>query len=75
MWRTFRERRNAAHKWIFAGAPAFLVLILTVPALRHAFNFSPLPPLGWLIAVGAGVSGVAWFEIYKAVATRRPKVV
>ncbi|SBS73750.1 Cation transport ATPase [uncultured Mycobacterium sp.] len=72
MWRTFRERRNTALKWMLAGAPALLVLILTVPALRHAFNFGPLPPLGWLIAVGAGVAGVAWFEVYKAVATRRP---
>lgn len=72
VWRTFRERRNGALKWILAGAPALLVLILTVPALRHAFNFGPLPPLGWLIAVGAGVAGVAWFEIYKAVRARRP---
>jgi Ca2+-transporting ATPase len=71
VWRTFRERRNAALKWILAGAPALLVVILTVPALRHAFNFGPLPPLGWLVAVGAGVAGVAWFEVYKAVAARR----
>lgn len=71
IWRTFRERRNSALKWILAGAPALLVLILTVPALRHAFNFGPLPALGWLIAVVAGFVGVAWFEIYKAVAAHR----
>ncbi|MGY4710574.1 P-type ATPase [Mycolicibacterium sp. CBM1] len=44
----------------------------TVPALRHAFNFGPLPALGWLVAVVAGVAGVVWFEIYTAVAARRP---
>lgn len=71
VWRTFRERRNPALKWLLVGAPTLLVLILTVPALRHAFNFGPLPLLGWVVAVGAGVAGVAWFEVYKSVAAHR----
>ena len=70
VWRTFRERRNRALKWILAGAGVLLVAILTAPGLRHAFNFGPLPPLGWLVAVGAGLLGVAWFEIYKAFGAR-----
>lgn len=67
VWQTFRERRNPALKWILLGASTLLVTILTVPGLRHAFSFGPLPPAGWLIALAAGVLGVAWFEIYKAV--------
>ncbi|MGI9164542.1 MAG: cation-translocating P-type ATPase [Mycobacterium sp.] len=63
--RTFRERRNPALKWILIGAGVLLVAILTMPGLRHAFNFGPMPPVGWLIAVGAGLLGVTWFEIYK----------
>ena len=55
VWRTFRERRNSALKWILAGAGGLLGAIL-VPGLRHAFNFGPLPPTGWLVAVGAGLS-------------------
>lgn len=65
VWSTFRQRRNPALKWILAGAGGLLVTILTVPGLRHAFNFGPIPPTGWLIAVGAGLLGVTWFEIYK----------
>ncbi|MGB8503455.1 cation-translocating P-type ATPase [Mycobacterium sp.] len=71
VWRTFRERRNSALKWILAGAGVLLVAILTVPGLRHAFNFGPLPPTGWVVAVGAGLLGVAWFEIYKVITARQ----
>ncbi len=70
-WKAFRERRNPALKWILIGASALLVTILTVPALRKAFSFGPLPPNAWLVAVAAALLGVAWFEIYKAVGTRR----
>ena len=71
VWRTFRERRNSALKWILAGAGVLLVAILTVTGLRHAFNFGPLPPTGWVVAVGGGLLGVAWFEIYKVITTRQ----
>ncbi len=42
-----------------------LIVLLTVPALRHAFSFGPMTPLDWLVALVAGLIGVAWFEIYK----------
>ena len=71
VWRTFRERRNPAVKWILLGASLLLIAILTVPGLRHAFNFGPLPPTGWLVAIGAGLLGVAWFEIYKVINARQ----
>lgn len=72
VWSTFRQRRNPALRWILAGAGVLLVAILTVPGLRHAFNFGPIPPTGWLIAVGAGLLGVAWFEIYKIFGSNHP---
>lgn len=72
VWQTFRDRRNPALKWILLSAGVLLVTILTVPGLRHAFSFGPLPPIGWLVAVSAGLLGVAWFEIYKAFGTSRP---
>ncbi len=70
VWRTFRQRRNPALKWIVLGAGALLITILSLPGLRHAFSFGPMPPIGWLIAAASGVLGVAWFEIYKAFRTQ-----
>ncbi len=69
IWRSFRERRNRTLKWILAATTTALVLILTVPTLRDAFDFGPLRPVDWVVAMLAGSLGVAWFEVYKA--TRR----
>jgi Ca2+-transporting ATPase len=41
------------------------VVLLTVPGLRDAFNFGPMEPWEWLVALVAGSLGVAWFEAYK----------
>lgn len=65
VWQTFRERRNGALRWILLGAGGLLLAILTVPGLRRAFNFGPMPPTGWVIAVAAALLGVTWFEVYK----------
>ena len=65
VWRTFRERRNRTLKWVVGGAVLLLVVLLSVPGLRGAFNLGPLAPGDWLLAVVAGAAGVAWFEIYK----------
>ncbi|OBB82678.1 cation-translocating P-type ATPase [Mycobacterium sp. 852002-30065_SCH5024008] len=71
IWRTFRERRNRALKWILGATASLLIVVLTLPGPRRAFNFGPITPWDWLIAVAAGFIGVAWFEIYKAVVARR----
>jgi Ca2+-transporting ATPase len=65
IWQSFRQRKNAALKWILIGAVALLVLLLTVPTLRDAFSFGAMRPFDWLVAVVAGFVGVAWFEAYK----------
>ncbi|MGO4121742.1 cation-translocating P-type ATPase [Arthrobacter sp. YAF16] len=70
VWRTFRERRNRTLKWVVGGAALFLVVLLSVPGLRGAFDLGPLGPGDWLLALVAGAAGVVWFEIYKTV--RRP---
>ena len=70
-WRTFRERRNRALKWILGATTSLLIVVLTVPGLRRAFNFGPITVRDWIVAVSAGLIGVAWFEIYKTVAARR----
>lgn len=70
LWRTFRERRNRTVKWILAAAVALLVLVLSVPGLRRAFDLGAISPTDWVIAFVAAFIGVAWFEIYKVVARR-----
>ena len=62
---SFRERANPTLKWILPSAIAMVIVLLTVPALRDAFNFGPLHPLDWVVAVIAGFASVIWFEIYK----------
>jgi Ca2+-transporting ATPase len=66
IWHSMRERSNPTVKWILGGAGGLLVLLLSVPALRAAFNLGPMQPLDWGVAVVAGFLGVAWFEVYKA---------
>jgi len=74
IWASLRARRNPTVKWILAGATALLILLLIVPALRAAFRFGALAPLDALVVVGAGLAGVAWFEVYKVVrAARAPR--
>ena len=62
---SFRERANPTLKWILPAAVAMVVVLLTVPVLRDAFNFGPLHPLDWAVATLAGSLSVVWFEIYK----------
>ena len=70
VWRVLQQRRNPAMKWILGGAALLLVGVLTIPGLRHAFNFGVLTAGQWGVAVAAGFTGVAWFEIYKACRVR-----
>jgi len=60
-----RERPNPTLKWILPGAAAMVIVLLTVPALRHAFNFGPLHPTDWLIACAGGCIAITWFELLK----------
>jgi Ca2+-transporting ATPase len=66
VWESFRQRRNRTLKWILGGAVLMLVVLLTLPAMQDAFHFGPMRPSEWIVAVGAGIAGVAWFEVYKA---------
>jgi Ca2+-transporting ATPase len=71
VWQTFRQRTNPTLKWILSFATILLVVLLTVPPLRHAFHFGPMSALDWLVAIAGGCLGVVWFEIYKAVGRHR----
>ena len=66
IWQSLRERRNPTLKWILTATGTLLVVLLTAPGLRDAFDFGPIGLRDWLVALGAGSIGVAWFEGYKA---------
>jgi Ca2+-transporting ATPase len=72
IWQSFRQRRNPTLTWILTAAGTLLVLLLSVPWLRDAFGFGPMTPVDWLVALAAGMAGVAWFEVYKTRAVRAP---
>jgi Ca2+-transporting ATPase len=65
IWQSLRQRRNPALKWILSVATALLIVVLSVVPIRRAFDFGPIRPLDWLVALVAGFLGVAWFEVYK----------
>jgi len=56
---------NKALWWVIGAAGVFLTALLTVPPARSLFGFSPLGYLDVLIALGAGLFSVAWFETLK----------
>jgi Ca2+-transporting ATPase len=66
IWQSLRQRRNPALKSILSVATALLIVLLSVAPIRRAFDFGPIRPLDWLVALVAGFLGVAWFEVYKS---------
>ncbi len=71
IWRSFAERTNRTLYWILGVAGVLLVVLLTVPGIRNAFNFGPMSWREWLIALVAGFVGVSWFEVYKKLSPAR----
>jgi Ca2+-transporting ATPase len=70
VWRTLQERHNRTLAVIVTGAGGVLVLLLTVPWLRHAFDLGPLQLSDWIVILVGGTAGVVWFEVLKAVGRR-----
>jgi Ca2+-transporting ATPase len=67
---TLREP-NAALWWITLGALAALGVAIYVPWAAPLFKFSALGAAELALAAGAGVAGVAWYELLKLSAKMR----
>jgi Ca2+-transporting ATPase len=65
----FRER-NAALWWVLGGAAIMLTIVLTVPFFCGLFHFGPLHPADGILMIAAGVTGILWFELLKALRVR-----
>jgi Ca2+-transporting ATPase len=73
MLRALVERKNRTVGWILGFASLFLVLLLTVPALRELFRFGAIRAGDALVVLVAGNVAVLWFEIYKFIVSRRSR--
>jgi Ca2+-transporting ATPase len=62
---------NAALWWITGAAIIALAAAIYVPPIAALFRFSPLDARELVVALLAGVAGVAWYEIRKLVARAR----
>jgi Ca2+-transporting ATPase len=60
-------RPNPALWWITGGTLAALAGVLYVPSAADLFRFAPLGVAELGVALGAGVLGIAWFEVLKFV--------
>ena len=71
--RALVERRNPILPWIVGGALGLLALVLGVPFLRDALGFGSLGLGTALVAAGAAVAGMLWFEVWKAAGRTRAR--
>ena len=60
-------RPNPALWWIVGGTLAALAGALYVPSAADLFRFAPLGAAELAVALGAGLSGIAWLEALKLV--------
>ena len=56
---------------VCAGALALLALVVLVPPLRTAFQFTALHPIDVAVCTGAALGATAWFETIKWARGRR----
>ena len=64
---------NQQFGWIAAGTVVVLGVVLSVPAISRLFSFAAPPPVLLLVALGAIVLSMVWFEGVKRVQSRRPR--
>jgi Ca2+-transporting ATPase len=56
---------NPALWWVIGATLGFLAFVLYVPGLREVFGFTYLHANDVLLALAAGATGIAWFELFK----------
>ena len=64
---------NKALWIIIGGALVLLGGVIYLPFFRHLFHFSILHPIDLAICLGAGLTGIIWFEILKIVRKKQRK--
>ncbi|HEQ71634.1 MAG TPA: cation-translocating P-type ATPase, partial [Spirochaetia bacterium] len=65
--------KNTALPWVLFGAVIFLFLVIYLPFLRGLFGFAFMHVDDFLLAAGAGILSVVWFEALKLFLRRSRK--
>ncbi len=65
------KKKNKASFWIITGTITFLLAIFNIPWLSHVFQFGPMHPHDFLIAIGLGLVSTLWFETVKALTQKK----
>jgi Ca2+-transporting ATPase len=73
IWRSFKGRSNRTLYWILALAATLLVVLLTVPGVRGVLHFGAISWTDIPIVFVAGLVGIIWFEVYKAVTAAKQR--
>lgn len=66
VFQTIRSPNNALFL-VLCGSLASLALVLYIPVLQDLFMFSPVSLAAALLAAGAGILSITWFEVYKGI--------
>ncbi|MBN1524555.1 MAG: cation-translocating P-type ATPase [Spirochaetales bacterium] len=66
--------KNSALPWVAGGALIFLGLVVYIPVLQDLFHFGFMHATDILIAVGAGIGSVVWFEVLKVFMQQKKKI-
>jgi Ca2+-transporting ATPase len=61
---------NKAFGWVVGGVVVFMSLVFYIPFLRNIFHFDMMHYEDILIALGAGILSVLWFELVKIICVK-----
>ncbi|CAB5241159.1 unannotated protein [freshwater metagenome] len=62
---TLFHRANKNVKWVLLGSTSLIVLLFNVSFMEKAFNVTSMSVPEWAVVIFAGISSIAWFEVYK----------
>jgi Ca2+-transporting ATPase len=68
------SKPNAALWWITVGTLGALAAAIYLPPAADIFRFAPLSPGQLAVAAGAGIAGIAWYEVYKFLRPRSTRI-
>jgi Ca2+-transporting ATPase len=68
------NKPNAALWWITGGTLGALAVAIYLPPAADVFRFAPLSAGALAVAAGAGVTGIAWYEVYKRLRPRSIRI-
>ena len=57
--------------WVLGGAVIFLGMVVFIPFLQKIFHFAPMHYIDIIIALGAAIASISWFELVKFISHKK----